>query len=220
MKQRILAIGILSLVLVIAVAISGCTSTPQATPSEKTVQPQTITQTQPHGDPQNGGGNPQSDGQNRFSGQMMKQMVQNLTSKGYDLTQIQAALDKGDEQTARKLLTQFWDQHPEVRPAMPVDRIKGMVQNLSAKGYDIKDIQAAVDSGDGSKASTLLNQFFQAHPEARPTFTADPAQLSSRIERLKQQGVDVTDIEKAYVSGDMNKTRELIRQASPQKQQQ
>lgn len=218
MKQRIFAIGILSLVLVIAVAISGCTSTPQATTSEKTVQPQTTTQT--HADTQNGGGNPQSDGQNRFSSQMMKQMVQNLTTKGYDLTQIQAALDKGDEQTARKLLTQFWDQHPEVRPAIPVDRIKGMVQNLSAKGYDTKDIQAAVDSGDGSKASALLNQFFQAHPEARPTFTADPAQLSSRIERLKQQGVDVTDIEKAYVSGDMNKTRDLIRQASPQKQQQ
>lgn len=216
MKQKILTIGILSLILVLAVAISGCTSTTTAPTSPQTVQPQVTEQVQNHGGQANGDQPRQANGQGRFNGNM-KEMIQNLTAKGYDLTQIQTALDKGDNQTAFQLLNQFYDQHPEARPQMPIERIKGTVQNLTVKGFDTAEIQAAIDSGDGTKANTLLNQLYQAHPEARPTFSMDPAQMKTRIERLKQQGVDVTEIQKAYDSGDMNKTGNLIRQASPQR---
>lgn len=214
-----LAIGILALILVIAVAISGCTSTPSASNSQAAVNPQVTEQPQNHPGQPNGNPNNQNNGANRFNGNM-KGMLQNLTAKGYDLTQIQAALDKGDNQTAFQLLNQFYDQHPEARPQMPLDRIKSMVANLTAKGFDTSQIQAAINSGDNTKANTLLNQLYQAHPEVRPTFSADPAQLKTRIDRLKQQGVDVTDIQKAYDSGDLNKTRDLVRQASPQRQPQ
>ena len=216
MKQNMVAIGILSVLLVLAVAISGCTSTSPAQNSQQTSQPQVTEQAQSHGGQPNGNPNNQNMGPNRFNGNM-KGMIQNLTAKGYELTQIQAALDKGDNQTASQLLNQFFDQHPEARPQMPIERIKGMVQNLTAKGFDTAEIQKAIDSGDGTKANTLLNQLYQAHPEARPTFSMDPAQMKTRIDRLKQQGVDVTEIQKAFDSGDMNKTRDLIRQASPQR---
>ena len=217
MKQKIIAVGILSLILVCAVALSGCTSTSSAPDSRQTVQPPVTEQARSHGGQPNGDPDYQNFGPNRFNGNM-NGIIQNLTAKGYDLTQIQAALDKGDNQTAFSLLNKFWDQHPETRPQMPVDRIKGIVQNLTARGFDTAQIQAAIDSGDGNKAGTLLNQLYQAHPEARPTYSMDPAQITSRIERLKQQGVDITEIQKAYDSGDMNKTRDLLRQASPQRQ--
>lgn len=209
--NNVTILSLLTLVFLATACIAGCTGTTPASDSQHSAQVQTA----PQG--QNSTQNYQNGDMGRFGG-YMKEMVQNLSARGYDMTQIKAAVDKGDNQTAFKLLNQFWDQHPETRPPMPpmaMERIKQSVANLTAKGYDTAQIQAAVDSGDANKASTALNQFWQAHPEARPTFTADPAQLKSRIDQLRQQGVDVSAIETAYDSGDMNKTRDLIRQASP-----
>ena len=148
----------------------------------------------------------------------MKETLQNLTDKGYDVSQIQTAMDSGNSDNVRTMMNQFWQQHPETRPQVSLDRVKQSVQNLSAKGYDISQIQVAIDRGDTTNASTLLNQFWQAHPEARPTFNSDPTQIKSRIDHLKQQGIDVAEIQQVYDSGDMNKTRDLIRQASPRPQ--
>jgi len=98
----------------------------------------------------------------------MKETLQNLTTKGYDVSQIQAAVDKGDNQGAFKLLNDLYDQHPEARPPMSMDRIKQTVTNLTAKGFDVSSIQTAIDSGDAGKATTALNDFWKAHPDARP----------------------------------------------------
>lgn len=98
----------------------------------------------------------------------MKGELQNLTAKGIDVSQIQAAIDKGDNQGAFKLLNDVYDQHPEARPAMSIDRIVKTVANLTAKGLDVSQIQAAIDSGDAGKATIALNDFWKAHPDARP----------------------------------------------------
>lgn len=213
--KNVVILSVLTLVIFAMVSFAGCTGTPPVSDSQGAAQVHTGSQGQSNSQAYQNGD------MGRFGGQM-KDMVRNLSAKSYDMTQIQAAVDKGDNQTAFKLLSQFWDQHPDTRPPMPsmaMDRIKQNVANLTAKGYDTAQIQAAIDSGDANKASTALNQFWQAHPEARPTFTADPAQLKSRIDRLKQQGVDVSAIENAYNSGDMNKTSALIRQLSPGRSQ-
>jgi len=141
--MRIITIwSVLALIIFASLIISGCIAAPAD-------------------DQKNGG-------RGGFGGHMIENL-QNLTAKGYDVTQIQAAVDKGDNQTAFTLLNQLYDQHPEARPPMPLDRIKNTVVNLTAKGYDISSIQTAIDSGDASKATTALNDFWKAHPEARPT---------------------------------------------------
>lgn len=98
----------------------------------------------------------------------MKDTLANLSAKGYDVSQIQAAIDKGDNQGAFKLLNDLYDQHPEVRPPMSIDRIKQTVTNLTAKGFDVSQIQAAIDGGDAGKATSALNDFWKEHPDARP----------------------------------------------------
>lgn len=206
MKKIACIIGIGFFVLILATAISGCASA-QDLPTQNQVAQSSVS-------------DQKNDGQNWFNSDRMKDSVKNLTAKGYDLTQVQASLDKRDGRTARKLLNQFYDQHPEARPQISLDRIKQSVQNLTTKGFDTSDILKAIDSGDTSKANTLLNQLYQAHPEARPILSLDPAQFKTHIDRLKQQGIDVTEIQKAYDSGDMNKTRDLIRQSSPQRKSQ
>jgi predicted small secreted protein len=202
-----------ALFLIFAVVLSGCTTTQPDASTGKDIQPtgEKIQASQPG----NGQG-PQIPFPDRPGGNI-RDTIGNLTSRGYDLTPVKTALDKGDNQTARQLLSRFYDQHPEARPHMPLERMKALVQNLTARGLDTREIQAALDTGDGTKADTLLNRFLEAHPEARPTFSMDPSQMRGMIDRLKQQGVDVTELQKAYDSGDMNSTRELIRQTFGQR---
>lgn len=94
----------------------------------------------------------------------------NLTEQGFDVSTVQAAVDSGDKDAAKKALDEFFQAHPEAKPkmpAMPADRLKEIVQNLSSKG-DVSTIQAALDSGDTEKAQKLLDEFWQQHPDAKP----------------------------------------------------
>ena len=100
----------------------------------------------------------------------MTGMLKNLTEQGFDVSTVQAAVDSGDKDAAKKALDEFFQAHPEAKPkmpAMPADRLKEIVQNLSSKG-DVSTIQAALDSGDTEKAQKLLDEFWQQHPDAKP----------------------------------------------------
>jgi len=46
--------------------------------------------------------------------------------------------------------------------------LEKMLGNLTAKGYDVSAISAAVTSGDYKTAMTLLKEFRTAHPDAFP----------------------------------------------------
>ena len=98
--------------------------------------------------------------------------LQNLTARGYDVSTIQAAVNIGDNQTARKLLNTFYETYPETKPEMPVmsaDRIKGIISNLSQKGNDVSQIQKSLDAGDIKAAQNLLDTFYKEHPDQRQT---------------------------------------------------
>jgi len=47
-----------------------------------------------------------------------------------------------------------------------------MLTNLTARGYDVSAISAAVTSGDYKTAQTLLQEFRTAHPDAFPAHAA------------------------------------------------
>ncbi len=112
----------------------------------------------------------------------MSGLLKNLTEKGFDVSDIQAAIDKGDKDTAKTLLDKFFEAHPDAKPQMQpmdADHMKKIVDELASKGSDVSQIKAALDSGDTTSAQKLLDDFFKAHPDARPTPPADgkkPAQ--------------------------------------------
>ena len=106
----------------------------------------------------------------------MSGLLKNLTERGFDVTDIQAAEEKGDKDSAKALLNKFIETHPEAKPQMPpmdADRLKKIVANLASKGNDVAAIQAALDSGDSTTAQKLLDNFFNEHPDSRPTPPAD-----------------------------------------------
>jgi|GEM_PF-1433650 len=101
----------------------------------------------------------------------MDKILQNLTEKGYDVSKIQVALNDGDNETAKKLLDEFWTAHPDSkpqRPQMDPDQLKMMVSDLAGKGNDVSKIQAALDSGNVSDAHILFDEFIKSHPNAIP----------------------------------------------------
>jgi hypothetical protein len=48
------------------------------------------------------------------------------------------------------------------------ERMSQLLTNLTAKGYDVSAISAAVTSGDYKTAMTMLKEFMTANPDARP----------------------------------------------------
>ena len=108
-------------------------------------------------------------------------MLDNLTAKGYDVSAIRTAVTSGDYKTAQTLMQEFRVAHPDVFSAhaqaagkvQMTDLAKGekmslMLNNLTAKGYDVSAIRTAVTSGDYKTAQTLMQEFRTAHPDVFP----------------------------------------------------
>ena len=115
----------------------------------------------------------------------LTKMLDNLTAKGYDVSAIRTAVTSGDYKTAHTLMQEFRTEHPDAFPAHTAGTGKGpmtaqvneertlqMLDNLTAKGYDVSAIRTAVTSGDYKTAHTLMQEFRTAHPDAFPQHTA------------------------------------------------
>jgi len=123
-------------------------------------------------------------------------MLTNLTAQGYDVSAISAAVTSGDTKTAMTLLKEFRTAHPEAFPARgdgsgkssltnqtQEERMTRLLDNLTAKGYDVSAIRAAVESGDTATTHTLMQEFRTANPDAFPTRGDGPGKG-----HLEQQG--------------------------------
>lgn len=98
-------------------------------------------------------------------------MVQNLSEQGFDVSKIQAAIDSGDNDTARKLLDEFYAAHPEAkpkRPEMSAEQLAKIIQELKEKGKDVTAIETALAGGNTTAAQSLLDEFWKNNPGERP----------------------------------------------------
>jgi hypothetical protein len=78
-------------------------------------------------------------------------------------------------------MQEFRTAHPDALPARGEGVIKGpmtgekngermlqMLDNVTARGYDVSAIREAVTSGNYETAHTLMQEFRTAHPDALP----------------------------------------------------
>ncbi len=118
------------------------------------------------------------------NGERMTQLLSNLTTRGYDVSAVGAAVTSGDYKTAMTLLSDFRTAHPDAFPAHVQgfgrgtmtgqangERMTQLLSNLTSRGYDVSAVSAAVTSGDYTTAMTLLSDFRTAHPDAFPAHT-------------------------------------------------
>jgi hypothetical protein len=110
-----------------------------------------------------------------------EKMLDNLTAQGYDVAAIRAAVTSGNYETAHSLMQELRTKHPDAFPTpregagkgrMPGEangeRMLLMLDNLTAQGYDVAAIRAAVTSGNYETAHTLMQELRTAHPDAFP----------------------------------------------------
>src|SRR5512137_413607 len=127
---------------------------------------------------QQGNGNNLRNGTGQFG---PEKLLENLTAQGYDVSAIRTAVTNGDYEIAHTLMQEFRMAHPDALPGRgegpgkgPMtgeakgERMLPMLENLTAQGYDVSAIRAAVTDGDYESAHALMQEFRTAHPDAFP----------------------------------------------------
>ncbi|UUX93651.1 hypothetical protein [Methanoplanus endosymbiosus] len=118
-----------------------------------------------------------SAGMGNNKGEMMTNHLDSLEEQGYDVSDIRAALESGDNETARELMKAFMDEHEgELTPPEGAgkrengaasgeagDRMSSHLDKLEEQGYDVSDIRAALESGDRETARELMKAFMDGH---------------------------------------------------------
>jgi SOS response regulatory protein OraA/RecX len=182
---------------------------------------------------QQGSGNNLKDKAGQFG---LTKMLTNLTARGYDVSAISAAVTSGDYRNASTLLQEFRTAHPDAFPAHVAGAFKGqmngqamgermtqMLTNLTARGYDVSAISAAVTSGDYKTAFSLLQEFRTAHPDAFPAHVAGAfkgqmtgqaagERMTQMLTNLTAKGYDVSAISAAVTSGDYKTAFSLLQE--------
>jgi HPt (histidine-containing phosphotransfer) domain-containing protein len=156
--------------------------------------------------------------------------LERLTQDGYDVSEIQTAVDSGNLDTALKLLRKFMEEHqdelsvsgraPPGNGGDDADHMTGLLDRLEEQGYDVSAILAAVESGDTDTARTLLDQFRAEHPDVFPgpagmpggKGPADADHITGILEQLTEKGYDMSTIQAAVDSGDLETARTLLHQ--------
>jgi hypothetical protein len=166
----------------------------------------------------------------------MSLLLTNLTAKGYDVSAISAAVTSGDYKTAMTLIKEFRTTHPEAFPVIgdgngkgPMhgvaneERMSQLLTNLTAKGYDVSAISAAVTSGNLETAMTLLKEFRTANPDAFPAFSvgtgkgpmkgeANETRMLEMLDNLTAKGYDVSAIRTSVEGGDYETAMTLLKE--------
>ncbi len=102
------------------------------------------------------------------------------------------------------------------------NRTLQMLNNLTAKGYDVSAITSAVTSGDYKTVMTLMKEFTTAHPDAFPACVAgakgqmnaqpNGEKMLQMLGNLTAKGFDVSAITASVTSGDFKTAMTLLKE--------
>jgi len=91
----------------------------------------------------------------------------------------------------------------------------GHLDRLEERGYDVSEIRTAIENGDHETARTLLQQFMEEHKGELPAGSDDGKRgfdLTNHLDRIEDQGYDVSEIRTALENGDHETARTLLQQ--------
>ncbi|MDD1708495.1 MAG: hypothetical protein LUQ33_04915, partial [Methanoregulaceae archaeon] len=86
------------------------------------------------------------------------------------------------------------------------------LNRLEEQGYDVSAIRTAVENGDMDTARSLMQQFMEEHKGELPAPPGKEDRMTTHLDRLEEQGFDVTAIRTAVENGDMDTSRSLMQQ--------
>ena len=138
------------------------------------------------------------------------EMITHLEQQGVDVTQVRTALQNGDTATVKTWFENYFQAHkPQMmnRPEYPrfdltnVTRQQQVITKLEQQGVDVTEAKTALQNGDTAAVKAWLDTYRETHKDQMPNSTSRPGP-EKIIERLEQQGVDVTQVKTALQNGD------------------
>ncbi len=121
----------------------------------------------------------------KMGGGTMTAHLDQLEEQGYDVSAIRAAIESGDEATARSLMQQFMEEHKDEFPSPDQngDRMTARLDQLEEQGYDVSAIRAAIESGDEATARSLMQQFMEEHKDEFPSPDQNGDRMTARLDQ-------------------------------------
>jgi nucleoside diphosphate kinase len=147
-----------------------------------------------------------------------EEIISHLEEKGVDVTEVKTPLQNGDTEAVQAWLENYFQANRPEKPdatAHPVPdltdnaRVQEMITRLEERGVDVTEVKAALQNGDTAAMKLWFDNYFQNHrPELdpdtahpRPDLT-DTTRQQQIITRFEEKGVDVTEAEAEFESGD------------------
>jgi len=112
---------------------------------------------------------------------------------------------------------------PQQDDAGPGAKINAHLDRLEEQGYDVSEIRTAIENGDQETARTLMKQFMEENRDelgmpnrgdgTGPAEGAEPGNMiNAHLDKLEEQGYDVSEIRTAIENGDQETARTLMKQ--------
>jgi DNA-binding transcriptional MerR regulator len=141
-------------------------------------------------------------------------IIEFLEQQGVDVTEVKTSLQNGDTGAVQSWLETHRPARPDGSGHAPFDlsdatRQEKIIDRLEEKGVDVTDVKTLLQNGDSAAVQAWLEAYFQAHKPEKPARAvrsppdlSDPVQEQKIIDRLEEQGVDVSEVEGDLQSGD------------------
>ena len=144
----------------------------------------------------------------------LEAVLVNLSQQGVDVSPAQAALTAGNTTAAAQWLMAYHKAHPTtstnasrshiVNGTAQAARIQSEVAKLTRQGVDVTKVLADLTNGNITGARQDLMAIHKDRPVVIAYSTQMAARLQTRVTKLGQQGVDVSEIQADLSSGNVS----------------
>ncbi len=94
------------------------------------------------------------------------------------------------------------------------ERIRFALQKMAENGIDTTELETALENGDREAVRAFMQENRPADaPDGAPTMNEERAQ--QMIQRMQENGIDTTDLEKALENGDREAVRAFMQENRP-----
>jgi len=130
------------------------------------------------------------------------EMILHLEQQGVDVTEVKTALRNGDTAPVKAWRGTYREAHKD-EMAKSAGRFgpDKVIGRLEKPGIDVTTVRNALQNGDLSAVKAWLDAYREAHKDQILNSTSRPGP-EKIIERLEQQGVDVTEVKTLLQKGD------------------
>jgi SOS response regulatory protein OraA/RecX len=130
------------------------------------------------------------------------EMITHLEQQGVDVTEVKPLLQNGDSDAVKAWLDAYRESHKDQMPnSTSRPGPEKIIERLEQQGVDVTEVKTALQNGDTATVKTWFDTYREAHKDQMPNSTSRPGP-EKIIERLEQQGVDVTEVKTALQNGD------------------